>query len=135
MRPVKIFTVEGVGGSATRSFPGSVTASQRAELSFRVSGVLQEIPVKEGDSVKQGQVLAKLDPTDFKIRLEDRQASFDNAEKNYNRGKTLVAEGNISQLDFDRLEANFRTARAALDLACLVKKPPLLMLLFILQHP
>ena len=117
VRPVKIFTVEGDAGGAIRSFPGSITASQRAELSFRVAGVLQEIPVKEGDNVKKGQLLAKLDPTDFRIRVEDRQASFDNAEKNYNRGKALVAEGNISQLDFDRLEANYRSTRAALDLA------------------
>lgn len=117
VRPVKIFAVEGDPGSAKRSFPGTITASQRAELSFRVGGVLQEILVKEGERVKNGQVLARLDPTDFELRVEDRQASFDNAEKNYNRGKVLVAEGNISKLDFDRLEANFRSTKAALDLA------------------
>ena len=117
VRPVKIFSVEMDPGSGVRSFPGSVTASQRAELSFRVGGVLQEILVREGDRVKQGQVLAKLEPTDFRLRLEDRQASFDNAEKNYNRGKILVDEGNISKLDFDRLEANYRSTRAALELA------------------
>ena len=117
VRPVKIFTVEGNPGSGTRSFPGSITASRRAELSFRVGGVLREILVKEGERVKRGQLLAQLDPTDFKLRVEDRQASFDNAEKNYNRGKVLVGEGNISKLDFDRLEANYRSAKAALDLA------------------
>jgi len=117
VRPVKIFEVEGISGDAVRRFPGSISASQRAELSFRVGGVLQKIEVKEGDRVKAGQVLASLDPTDFEIRLKDRQATFDNAQKNYDRGSQLVAEGNISQLDFDRLEANFRTSQAALDAA------------------
>ena len=117
IRPVKVFEVEGISGEAVRRFPGSIGASQRAELSFRVGGVLQKIEVKEGDRVKVGQVLASLDPTDFEIRLNDRQATFDNAQKNYNRGSQLVAEGNISQLDFDRLEANFRTSQAALDAA------------------
>jgi RND family efflux transporter MFP subunit len=117
IRPVKIFEVEGISGEAVRRFPGSISASQRAQLSFRVGGVLQRIEVREGERVKAGQLLAALDPTDYEIRLKDRQATFDNAQKNYNRGSQLVAEGNISQLDFDRLEANFRTSQAALDAA------------------
>ena len=116
-RPVKVFTVEGPGDQAVRNFPGSVQASQRADLSFRVAGTLQEILAKEGEDVEQGQVLAKLDPTDFRITLEDRQATFDNAQRNFNRAKDLITDGNISKLDYDRMEANFRTARAALTQA------------------
>lgn len=116
-RPVKVFTVEGPGGEAQRSFPGNVQASQRADLSFRVAGTLQEILVREGEDVKQGQVLARLDPTDFKITLEDRQATFDNAERNFIRAQELIKDGNISKLDFDRMEAEFRTARASLTQA------------------
>ncbi|MEE4192723.1 MAG: efflux RND transporter periplasmic adaptor subunit [Halieaceae bacterium] len=116
-RPVKVFTVEGPGGEAIRNFPGSVQASQRADLSFRVAGTLEEILVREGENVERGQVLARLDPTDFRITLEDRQATFDNAERNYLRGQELIKDGNISKLDFDRMEADFRTARAALTQA------------------
>jgi RND family efflux transporter MFP subunit len=117
VRPVKIFTVEGVSGAAVRNFPGAINASQRAEVSFRVSGSLQEILVKEGDNVEQGQVLARLDPTDFEIVLKDRQALFDNANSNFNRAKELIVDGNISKLDYDRMEANFRTSQAALAAA------------------
>ena len=117
VRPVKLFTVEGAGGDALRRFPGAISASQRAELSFRVNGVLQEIPVKEGDQVKKGQVLARLDPTDYRIRVSDRQATFDNADKNFKRAQELIKDGTISQSDFDRVEANFRSAQAALKLA------------------
>jgi RND family efflux transporter MFP subunit len=116
-RPVKLFTVEGGAMDARRTYPGRVDASQRAELSFRVSGQLKELPVKEGDLVEAGQTLAKLDPTDYALVLEDRQATFDKAQKNYNRAKELVANGNISRLDFDRMEAEFRTASAALSQA------------------
>jgi RND family efflux transporter MFP subunit len=117
VRPVKLFTVEGSDGAALRRFPGAISASQRAELSFRVNGVLQEILVKEGDQVKKGQVLARLDPTDYRIRVSDRQATFDSTEKNFNRAKELIQDGNISQTDYDRVEANFRTSEAALKLA------------------
>ncbi len=116
-RPVKVFTVEGPGSEALRSFPGSVQASQRADLSFRVSGTLQEIQVREGENVVRDQLLAQLDPTDYQIALEDRQATFDNAERNFERAKELIKDGNISKLDYDRMEAEFRTSRAALTQA------------------
>lgn len=116
-RPVKIFTVAGGSADAVRSFPGRIDATQRAELAFRVSGQLQQLLVKEGDLVEKGQVLARLDPTDFEIVLEDRQASFDNAQRNFQRGKELIADGNISRIDYDRMEAEFRTASAALTQA------------------
>ncbi len=116
-RPVKLFLVEGGAASSIRSFPGRVDAAQRAELAFRVSGVLQEVLVKEGDLVIPGQELARLDPTDYLIALEDREATHDNAKRNFERGKELIEDGNISGLDYDRMEANFRTAAAALNLA------------------
>lgn len=116
-RPVKLFTVGGGSSEAIRTFPGRVDATQRAELAFRVGGQLQELRVKEGDLVERGQVLARLDPTDFEIVVEDRQANFDNAMRNFERGKELIVDGNISRLDFDRMEANYRTAAAALSAA------------------
>jgi RND family efflux transporter MFP subunit len=116
-RPVKLFTVEGGRSDMVRSFPGRVQATRRAELSFRVSGQLQEILVKEGDLVEAGQVLARLDPADYEVVFEDRQASFDNARRNFARAKELVADGNISRIDFDRMEAEFRSASAALSQA------------------
>ena len=116
-RPVKLFTVEGIGTSALRNFPGSVRATRRADLAFRVSGVLQQMLVREGQVVKQGALLAALDPTDFKITLEDRQATFDNAERNFARAKELIVDGNISKLDYDRMEASFKTNRASLSAA------------------
>lgn len=116
-RPVRVFVVEGGEVDAVRSFPGKVDASQRAELAFRVSGKLQEVLVKEGDLVAEGQVLAKLDPADYALVLEDRQAKYDNTARNYKRARELVADGNISRLDFDRMEAEYRSASAALSQA------------------
>jgi RND family efflux transporter MFP subunit len=116
-RPVRIFTVEGGTAEAIRTFPGRIDATQRAELAFRVGGQLQELLVKEGDLVEEGQVIARLDPTDFQIVVDDRQASFDNAERNFRRGQELIVDGNISRLDFDRMEAEYRTATAALTAA------------------
>ncbi len=113
-RPVKIYTVDGGVAQAVRQFPARVDASQRAEMSFRVSGQLQEIVVREGDLVEEGALIARLDPTDYQITLDDRKATFDNAERNFVRGKELIVDGNISRIDYDRMEAEYRTADAAL---------------------
>jgi len=116
-RPVKTFIVEGGSAEGLRTFPGRVDASQRAELSFRVPGRLQEILVKEGDMVEKGQILAQLDAADYALVYEDKKATFDNTQANFERGKELVADGNISRMDYDRMEANFRSASAALSQA------------------
>ncbi|MEP1471696.1 MAG: efflux RND transporter periplasmic adaptor subunit [Halieaceae bacterium] len=113
-RPVKTYTVDGGTAQAIRQFPARVDASQRAEMSFRVSGQLEKIAVREGDLVAAGDLIAKLDPTDYQIVLNDRRATFDNAERNFTRGKELIVDGNISRIDYDRMEANYRTSEAAL---------------------
>ena len=116
-RPVKTIVVGGISGGDTRTFPAVVDAIQKADISFRVSGKIQKILVKEGDHVKKGQVLAELDPTDFEITLKDHQASFDTAKANYDRAKTLVEKGVISKVEHDDIRAKFYTAKANLDAA------------------
>jgi len=117
IRPVKTVQIAGAERGGVRTFAGRIQASNRADLAFRVDGKLAELPVREGDQVKGGQMLAKLDPTDFQIAVNDRQASHDEAKSNYTRAKTLVKDGFISKMDFDRIEANFKNTRAALNLA------------------
>jgi RND family efflux transporter MFP subunit len=117
IRPVKIFLVEGGTSEVLRTFPGLVDASQRADVAFRVAGQLQEMSVREGDQIAEGQVLARLDPTDYQIIVEDRVATFENAASNFERAKELIVDGNISKFDYDKMEANFRTSRAALTAA------------------
>ena len=116
-RPVKTMMIAGADATGARTFPARIAAAARADLAFRVPGTVQELPIKEGDPVKEGDLIARLDPTDYQIVVDDRQATFDKAQKNYDRGKELVSSGAISGSDFDRLEAEFKNARAALSTA------------------
>lgn len=116
-RPVKTIVIGGETTGDTRTFPAVVDAIQKAEISFRVDGKVQKILVKEGSEVKKGQVLAELDPTDFKITLNDRQASYDTAKANYDRAVALVEKGAISQADHDSIRAKYHTAKANLNTA------------------
>lgn len=114
-RPVKTIVIGDSNAGDSRSFPAVVDAIQKADISFRVSGKIQKILVKEGNYVKKGQLLAELDPTDFKIKLQDRQANFDTAKANYDRAKTLVEKGVISKVDHDKLRAEFYAAQSGLN--------------------
>lgn len=116
-RPVKTIIVGGDASPDTRTFPAVVDAIQKAEISFRVDGKIKKILVKEGDSVSKGQVLAELDPTDFNIRLNDRQASYDTAKANFDRAKSLVEKGAISKVEHDNIRAQYHTASANLETA------------------
>ncbi len=116
-RPVKSMVVCGITAGDMRQFPGVVDAIQKAEKSFRVSGKLNQLLVREGEEIEKGHVIATLDPTDFEIVLEDREASYKTAKANYDRAKQLIAKEAISRVDHDNIRAKFHTAVANLKAA------------------
>ncbi len=79
VRPVKTITVEASNGQVKRTYPAIVLATQQVELSFRVSGKLQELPIKNGLTVKKGDVIAKLDERDFKAKITQLQSQINQA--------------------------------------------------------
>jgi multidrug efflux system membrane fusion protein len=79
VRPVKTMVVAAGGQTNTRSFPGKVEASRKVELAFQVPGLLVELPIKEGQKVAQGDVIAQLRQDEFKARLEVLKAQLDKA--------------------------------------------------------
>lgn len=117
LRPVRTIVASTTDGITGRDFPGVVIAQNKADLAFRVSGKLKELLVNEGDHVIRGQVIARLDQTDFKIELEDKQANYDKAKANFTRSETLLEPGHISQREFDQIKATYSTADAHLKAA------------------
>ena len=117
LRPVRTIVASATDGITGRDFPGIVIAENKADLSFRVAGKLKELLIKEGDKVKRGQILARLDQTDFKIALEDKQANYVKSKANFTRSAKLVEPGHISQREFDQIKATYSTAAAHLKAA------------------
>ncbi|HVY54201.1 MAG TPA: efflux RND transporter periplasmic adaptor subunit [Thermodesulfobacteriota bacterium] len=116
IRPVKTITLSGGQGTG-RSFPGKVQGSQRVNLSFRVRGPLIEFPVNEGDEVKKGQLLARLDPRDYQIAYDEAYAQFVEAQADYKRYKDLYERNAVPLADLDVRRAKRDTAKAKLDYA------------------
>lgn len=80
VRPVKTTRVAAGHEPDTRVFPGKVDASRQVELAFQVPGVLINLPVKEGQNVAKGEIIAQLRPDEFQARLETAQGQLDQAK-------------------------------------------------------
>ncbi|MEH6472052.1 MAG: efflux RND transporter periplasmic adaptor subunit [Halopseudomonas sp.] len=117
IRPAKIFVVADPATEVYHHFPAEVEANAESKLAFRVSGQIIEFPVKAGNAVKKGQLLARLDPRDFKIRLDDRQARYELAKSQFERIKSLLARKLAAQSNYDEAKANLSVALAALNTA------------------
>src|SRR5262245_54381155 len=79
VRPVKTMVVAAGEEPHVRTFPGKVKAAKKAELAFQVSGLLTNLPVKEGQRVAKGEVIAQLRQDEFQARLKALQGQLDQA--------------------------------------------------------
>lgn len=117
VRPVKAAMVGTEQGFSGHAFPGRAKAAKEADLAFGVSGTLNQRPVKVGEKVKNGQLIASLDPRDFEAQLSLDAANKERDEKNFARGSQLVENGHISRVEYDRLKAQYAVSSAKLELS------------------
>ena len=110
---------------------GSLKAVNSAILKARVAGELRDLRVREGDSVKAGQIVARIDPTDIEWRIKQAQdqadaakTQIDIAQRQFDNNKSLVDQGFISKTALDTssssllgAQATHRAALASVELA------------------
>jgi len=102
------------------SFVAQTESSRQVDIVARVSGFLDRIAYKEGDLVKDGQLLFQLDPKPFQAQLEAargemqaQKARFTTAEATLARVKPLAAQNALSQADLDKAQGEFDASKAA----------------------
>lgn len=97
--------------------PASINEKRETKLAFRVKGPLVTLNDIIGDYISKGQVIAKIDPRDYKIALEATQASFKLASAEYERYKILLEQESVAESTYDRIESNYTSARTAYESA------------------
>lgn len=112
-------TITGSQAQALLTASGYVVAQRRAAVASKATGRLAYLGVVEGDRVKAGQVIARLENEDFAAEVEGAKASLmqtraesTEATRLYERQKKLLASGGISQLEFEGAEARYQRALA-----------------------
>lgn len=99
---VKLYQIEEITTSENRRFPGRVIEDKKANLSFRISAPIEEIFVEEGEFVKEGQLLAKLDNRDYQLQYNAVKAQFEQISSEVARIEILFQKGNVSQNDYEK---------------------------------
>lgn len=110
---------------------GALKAVNSAIVKARVAGELQGLTLREGDTVKAGQIIARVDPGEYQARVrqaqqlaESAKAQVDIARRSFDNNRSLVDQGFISKTALDTslaslaaAEASFRAAQAGVEVA------------------
>lgn len=115
-RPVKLAEVVSLN-VVEKSFSGVVSPDQFSDLAFKMSGPLISLKVDEGQKVRTGQVVAEIDPQDFKWEFEARKASYQTAEAQLQRAEKLLSKQAISKQEYETTKASYSNAQAAFEYA------------------
>ena len=111
------------------NLPGVIEPWEKLRVLSKISGTVIKVLVSEGDTVTKGQVIAHIDPDDYRIAVDSARASFELAAANYKRLETLFEKEIIAKAEIDKLDAQVKASKAALENAelmlsrCTIKAP------------
>lgn len=121
---VTVSPVASNSNSPFLSVSGKIQAEKSATLSTRMMGFVNSVSVNVGDKVNKGQLLVSINNADLQAKkaqvsasINEAKAAFTNAEKNYNRFKSLFADKSASQKELDDITANYQMSKARLEAA------------------
>lgn len=124
---VEVASVKTMTLTETVSATGKIQPEVEVKISSEVSGEIIELPIKEGQAIKKGQLLVRINPDLYesgvsrtnaamstsKAGLNQAEAQLKEAKANYNRNKTLFDRGVISKSEWDKIVSAYEVAQAA----------------------
>jgi RND family efflux transporter MFP subunit len=122
VRPVRTVIVEMQRGGERLSLTGEIQPRYEADIGFRVDGKILERPVDVGTEVKKGELLARLDPQQYRQDLEvaksqvaAAQAEVTRSQAQEYRQRELLKNGHTTRVQYDQALKTFKTAQAQFD--------------------
>ena len=102
---VKLTTAKKVEETSVLSFPGMVQGAHNISVGFKTAGQIQSIEVKQGDYVKKGQLLAQLDPSDYKLALNAYEIQYHQLKDEVARLEQMYNAKTIAANDYEKTRA------------------------------
>lgn len=116
-RYVKVKQIDQSSSAEELIFHGQLKEKNEVNVAFKVAGQVYNVLVDEGDKVKKDQVIARIDPRDYKIQLQSAKAQFKQVEGEYARYKELYQKNKLPVNTLERLEAGYLSAKSAYEAA------------------
>jgi membrane fusion protein (multidrug efflux system) len=114
---VKVATIRPQRMTEYLVLPGTVEAWEDIDLSAKIGGTVEWLGPKEGDRVTSGETILRLDMTSRQALLNQAQATWAQAEKQFERINRLTREGVVNRAELDTILAQRDVARANLEVA------------------
>ncbi len=111
---VRIRIVESKPVAAVEEVVGTVQARLRATIEAKISGRIADLPVVLGQKIRKGELLARLDAPEIKARLDQAEASLQQAEREWKRTSSLFSQQAASRADYDAADARYLVAKGVL---------------------
>jgi membrane fusion protein, multidrug efflux system len=112
-RPVMMQEITSTVAASGLRFPGRVRAVQRAELAFNVPGQIIEFPAREGTRLVAGELVARLDPANYEVRLAAARAEFEKAQTDYQRVQKIWEQTQaVARAEVDQKRTAMEVARS-----------------------
>lgn len=117
--PMLVETVRAVEVETTprREFPFIAKPLRTSTLSFRVSGPVERFDVYAGNRYRAGELIAEIDPRDFRLRYENAEAQYRRARTDYERVAALHEKDNLPASTYEAARSAWITAQTARDAA------------------
>lgn len=114
-QPVEVTQVQRRDLAESLTVVGSLEANEAAEIRPEINGLVQAIHFEEGQRVKQGDLLMKIDDAELRAQYSQVEARYQLAELNVSRSENLSESRTISQSEYDRARSEFAAAKAELQ--------------------
>ena len=117
--PVNVVTLELSHSSISDriNLPGSIVPWTTLQLLAKIRGTVTEVLLTEGEQVHQGDIIARIEETDYRIARDRASAAFNLAKAEHDRDKKLHKKGMIPIADLDAQKTRLQTTRADLEYA------------------
>lgn len=115
--PVRIANVERTKISVPIKTSGKIYAEQEMILSFKTGGIIKEISVNEGQSVKKGELLAEIDLSEINANVVQAKSAFEKHERDLTRLQELYADSVVTLEQLQNTRTGFDVAKANLEIA------------------
>lgn len=102
------------------NLPGVIEPWLDLELLAKINGAVVEVPVKEGDRLHEGEVIARIDPADYRIALDAAESAANLALADLARNRAMFDKGLSPRAELDLMESRVQTTEAARDQARLL---------------